>query len=89
MKAAEARRRTLTGRSPLFCTRPPGEGVHPHGVRLGWALSQVESRTSLPVIQQLLGHSSLAATATYVSHIAPAAAVAEANRRTIQLSVEP
>jgi site-specific recombinase XerD len=45
--------------------------VHPHGFRHGWALGQVESGTSLPVIQQLLGHSSLATTPTYVSHIAP------------------
>ena len=37
--------------------------VHPHGFRHGWALSQVENGTSLPVIQQLLGHSSLATTA--------------------------
>jgi integrase/recombinase XerD len=63
--------------------------VHPHGFRHGWALSQVESGTSLPVIQQLLGHSSLATTATYVSHIAPAKAVAEANRRTAHLAVQP
>src|SRR5262245_36867476 len=53
-----------------------GEGgcekrVHPHGFRHGWAVGQVESGISLPVIQQLLGHSSLATTATYVSHIAP------------------
>jgi site-specific recombinase XerD len=49
--------------------------VHPHGFRHGWALGQVEGGTSLPVIQLLLGHSSLATTATYVSHIAPAKAV--------------
>jgi site-specific recombinase XerD len=34
--------------------------VHPHGFRHAWAVSQVESGTSLPVIQQLVGHSSLA-----------------------------
>jgi integrase len=55
----------------------------------GYALSQVESGTSLPVIQQLLGHSSLATTATYVSHIGPAKAVAEANGRTAHLAVQP
>jgi integrase len=62
--------------------------VHPHGFPHGWALGQVESGTSLPVIQQLLGHSSLATTATYVSHIAPAKAVAEATpkRRTWRCS---
>jgi integrase len=63
--------------------------VHPHGFRHGWALAQVESGTSLPVIQQLLGHSSLATTATYVSHIAPAKAVAEATAKTAHLAVQP
>jgi site-specific recombinase XerD len=63
--------------------------VHPHGLRHGWALAQVESGTSLPVIQQLLGHSSLATTATYVSHIAPAKAVAEATAKTAHLAVQP
>jgi integrase/recombinase XerD len=63
--------------------------VHPHGFRHGWALGQVESGTSLPVIQQLLGHSSLATTATYFSHIAPAKAVAEATARTQHLAVQP
>jgi integrase/recombinase XerD len=63
--------------------------VHPHGFRHGWALGQVESGTSLPVIQQLLGHSSLATTATYVSHIAPAKAVAEATANTAHLAVQP
>ena len=63
--------------------------VHPHGFRHGWALGQVESGTSLPVIQQLLGHSSLSTTAIYVSHIAPAKAVAEATAKTAHLAVQP
>ena len=63
--------------------------VHPHGFRHGWALGQVESGTSLPVIQQLLGHTSLATTATYASHIAPAKAVAEATAKTAHLAVAP
>jgi len=63
--------------------------VHPHGFRHGWALGQVETGTSLPVIQRLVGHSSLATTTTYVSHIAPARAVAEANGRTVHLAVQP
>jgi site-specific recombinase XerD len=63
--------------------------VHPHGFRHGWAVGQVESGTSLPVIQLLLGHSSLATTATYVSHIAPAKAVAQATAKTAHLAVQP
>ena len=63
--------------------------VHPHGLRHGWALAQVQSGTSLNAIQQLLGHSSLATTATYVSHIGPAKAVAEATAKTAHLAVQP
>ena len=71
------------------CASRVEKRVHPHGFRHGWALGQVESGTSLPVIQQLLGHSSLATTATYVSHIAPAKAVAEATAKTAHLAVQP
>ena len=46
-------------------TRPPARV--PARVSLGPG----RGRDFLPVIQQLLGHSSLATTATYVSHIAP------------------
>jgi site-specific recombinase XerD len=52
--------------------------VHPHGLRHGWALAQVQSGTLLNAIQQLLGHRSLHTTSVFLSHIAPAAAVAEA-----------
>jgi Phage integrase family len=48
--------------------------VHPHGLRHGWALAQVQSGTSLNAIQQLLGHRSLHTTSVYLQHIAPAAA---------------
>jgi len=63
--------------------------VHSHGFRHGWAVGQVESGTSLPVIRQLLGHSSLATAATYVSHIAPAKAVAESTAKTEHLAAQP
>jgi site-specific recombinase XerD len=63
--------------------------VHPHGLRHGWALAQVQSGTSLNAIQQLLGHRSLHTTSVYLSHIAPAAALAEATAKTAHLAVKP
>jgi site-specific recombinase XerD len=63
--------------------------VHPHGLRHGWALAQVQSGTSLNAIQQLLGHRSLHTTSVYLQHIAPAAAVAEATAKTAHLAVQP
>lgn len=63
--------------------------VHPHGLRHGWALAQVQNGTSLNAIQQLLGHRSLHTTSVYLQHIAPAAAVAEAAVKTTHLAVEP
>jgi integrase/recombinase XerD len=55
--------------------------VHPHGLRHGWALAQVQAGTSLNAIQQLLGHRSLHTTSVYLAHIAPAATVAEATAK--------
>jgi site-specific recombinase XerD len=63
--------------------------VHPHGLRHGWALAQVQSGTSLNAIQQRLGHRSLHTTSVYLLHIAPAAAVAEATAKTAHLAVRP
>jgi site-specific recombinase XerD len=63
--------------------------VHPHGLRHGWALGQVQAGTSLNAIQQLLGHRSLHTTSVYLQHIAPAAAVAEATAKTAHLAVAP
>jgi site-specific recombinase XerD len=60
--------------------------VHPHGLRHGWALAQVQAGTSLNAIQQLLGHRSLHTTSVYLQHIAPAAAVAEATAKTAHLA---
>jgi site-specific recombinase XerD len=62
---------------------------HPHGLRHGWALAQVQSGTSLNAIQQLLGHRSLHTTSVYLQHLAPAAAVAEATTKTAHLAVQP
>jgi site-specific recombinase XerD len=62
---------------------------HPHGLRHGWALGQVQAGTSLNAIQQLLGHRSLHTTSIYRQHIAPAAAVAEATAKTAHLTVAP
>jgi site-specific recombinase XerD len=62
---------------------------HPHGLRHGWALAQVQAGTSLNAIQQLLGHRSLHTTSVYLQHIAPAAAVAEATAKTAHLAVAP
>ena len=87
--AADAIDRWLERRKRLAAKAGVEKRVHPHGFRHGWALGQVESGTSLPVIQLLLGHSSLATTATYVSHIAPAKAVAEATAKTAHLAVQP
>jgi site-specific recombinase XerD len=63
--------------------------VHPHGFRHGFAMSQIQSGVSLPAIKQLLGHASLVTTATYLAHIAPAQAVAEATAKTAHLAVQP
>ena len=63
--------------------------VHPHGLRYGWALAQVQGGTSLNAIQQLLGHRSLHTTRVYLRHIAPATAVAEATAKTAHLTVQP
>jgi site-specific recombinase XerD len=63
--------------------------AHPHGLRHGWALGQVQAGTSLNAIQQLLGHRSLHTTSPYLQHIAPAAAVAEATAKTAHLAVKP
>jgi site-specific recombinase XerD len=62
---------------------------HPHGLRHGWALAQVQSGASLNAIQQHLGHRSLHTTSVCLQHIAPAAAVAEATAKMAHLAVQP
>ena len=45
--------------------------VHPHGLRHGWALGQVQAGTLLNAIQQLLGHRSLHTTSSTFSTSRP------------------
>jgi integrase len=63
--------------------------VHPHGFRHGWALTQATGGTAMNAIQQLLGHSSLATTSTYLVKIAPAQAVAPAIANSATDAVAP
>lgn len=45
--------------------------VHPHGLRHTHAYELLMEGISIPIIQRQLGHTSLATTDTYLSHIAP------------------
>lgn len=45
--------------------------VHPHGLRHTMAYELLMEGVPIPVIQRQLGHTSLATTDTYLSHIAP------------------
>jgi len=45
--------------------------VHPHGLRHTHAFELMMEGVPMPIIQQQLGHASLATTNTYLSHIAP------------------
>ena len=45
--------------------------VHPHGLRHTHAYELMMEGVPIPIIQRQLGHSSLATTDTYLSHIAP------------------
>lgn len=49
--------------------------VHPHGLRHTMAFDMFTKGVALPIIQQQLGHASLDATSTYVSHMAPTAVI--------------
>ena len=50
--------------------------VHPHALRHSYAFELAEKGTPVNKIQQLLGHSSLQVTSTYLDHIAPVDAIA-------------
>ena len=45
--------------------------VHPHGLRHTHAYELMMEGVAMPIIQQQLGHASLATTNTYLAHIAP------------------
>lgn len=55
--------------------------VHPHGLRHSLAFGLAQDGVPVHVIQAQLGHSSLAVTSRYVSHIAPVAVVAAVRAR--------
>jgi len=45
--------------------------VHPHGLRHAHAYELMMEGVPVPIIQQQLGHSSLATTDRHVAHLAP------------------
>jgi site-specific recombinase XerD len=50
--------------------------VHPHALRHSYAAGRVAAGTPVNVVQQALGHTSLATTDAYLRHIAPAEVIA-------------
>lgn len=55
--------------------------VHPHGLRHTHAFELMMEGVPVPVIQQQLGHSSLATTDRYLRHLAPAEVIQTMQRR--------
>lgn len=55
--------------------------VHPHGLRHTHAYELMMEGIPVPIIQQQLGHSSLATTDRYVSHLAPVDLIARMRER--------
>ena len=62
--------------------------VHPHGLRHTHAAELMAEGVPANVIQQQLGHSSLATTSVYLDHIAPAERVARLRARTWTVNEE-
>jgi len=56
--------------------------VHPHGLRHTHAHELMMEGVPVPIIQQQLGHSSLATTDRYVNHLAPVALIQRMQGRT-------
>jgi site-specific recombinase XerD len=55
--------------------------VHPHGLRHTHAYELMMEGVPVPIIQQQLGHSSLATTDRYVSHLAPVDLISHMQQR--------
>jgi integrase len=55
--------------------------VHPHGLRHTHAYELMMEGVPVPIIQQQLGHSSLATTDRYVGHLAPIDLIARMQER--------
>jgi site-specific recombinase XerD len=55
--------------------------VHPHGLRHTHAYELMMEGVPVPIIQQQLGHTSLATTDRYVSHLAPIDVILQMQRR--------
>jgi site-specific recombinase XerD len=55
--------------------------VHPHGLRHTHAYELMMEGVPVPIIQQQLGHASLATTDRYVSHLAPIDVISHMQRR--------
>lgn len=59
--------------------------VHPHGMRHTHAAELESSGFTVSEIQQQLGHSNLATTATYLNHVSPSARVNKIRNRRAEL----
>lgn len=77
--------RTLLGR--LAAKAGIDKRVHPHGLRHTHAYELMMEGVPVPLIQQQLGHASLATTDRYLRHIAPKEVVQTMQQR--QWSLEP
>jgi len=55
--------------------------VHPHGLRHTHAFELMMEGVPVPIIQQQLGHTSLATTDRYVSHLAPVDVISQMQKR--------
>jgi site-specific recombinase XerD len=55
--------------------------VHPHGLRHTHAYELMTEGVPVPIIQQQLGHTSLATTDRYVSHLAPVDLISHMQQR--------